>query len=46
MDLTREERIMAAAIIMRDAVEEMLAHDCSLVPMNAASTQATTSSSR
>lgn len=27
MDLTREERITAAAIIMRDAVEEMLAHD-------------------
>lgn len=27
MDMTREERITAAAIIMRDAVEEMLAHD-------------------
>lgn len=27
MDLTREERIMAAAIIMWDAVEEMLAHE-------------------
>lgn len=27
MEMTREERLTAAAIIMRDAVEEMLAHD-------------------
>lgn len=36
MDLTREERIMAAAIIMRDAVEEMLAHEAASASRQAA----------
>ncbi len=43
MDLTREERIMAAAIIMRDAIEEMHSHDCSLVPTSVERTHASTS---
>ncbi|MFE7198474.1 hypothetical protein [Microbacterium oxydans] len=42
MDMTREERIIAAAVIMRDTVEEMLAHDAASASRQAAN-HATTS---
>lgn len=41
MDMTREERITAAAIIMRDAVEEMLAHDAASASRQAANHETT-----
>lgn len=41
MDMTREERIMAAAIIMRDAVEEMLAHEAATSSRQAANHEST-----
>lgn len=41
-DLTSEERITAAAIIMRDAIEEMLAHETTSSSLQAAN-QASTS---
>lgn len=36
MEMTREERITAAAVIMRDAVEEILAHEASSASRQAA----------
>ncbi len=41
MDMTREERITAAAIIMRDAVEEMLAQDATSSSRQAANHEST-----
>lgn len=44
MDLSREERITAVAIIMRDAVEEMLAHDATASESTSRATKETRTS--
>lgn len=41
MGMTREERITAAAIIMRDAIEEMLAHEAASASRQAANHEST-----